>query len=177
MQSRAVAAAHECGVLLIAEKSFVDQTRETARTAAKTARESRRPNLKQEDFWRDLKWEEWFAAKIGEKLPLIMAERFMRFARQHAEQTLFEFERAPNAMRSGLLALELFPRKEHAGIMGDSNVPSIAQHLSIITRFNAWLRDNDPSKLKLTGETRRAWLEDFAPVAQFIDRLRGNRPK
>ena len=80
---------------------------------------------------------------------------------------------SPNVMRSGLLALRIYPQKEHEQPEGDVPLDPPASHLAIVNRFVLWLQGwKKKHRTELTPEERARLITDFGPVIAFIDELR-----
>ncbi len=170
----AIRDAHEAGRLLISEKVWLLDIRNRAREAANNARASGVPADPGAVRHKDLTWQIWYDSNYATAIPEELAERFIRLARHHEEQTVFSFDRAPNLMRSGLLALALYPAKQHDIVEGDVILPKAASHLVVVNRFCDWLakwrRRLPVGGLSLNERARL--LTDFDPIARFIDELR-----
>ena len=169
----AVKAAHKCGQLLILEKAWIDETRAKAKEQVKLAKNNEQAPDPQMTFWQDLDWPTYYDANFAKEITREQADRFVHLAKTHEGQGTFEFLKAPNVMRSGLLALQVFPPKQHEPVPNDVRLPPLASHFQVVHRFAIWLdgwrRKHGPT---LSANERGRLLADFAPVAQFIDALR-----
>lgn len=186
LTKQAVTEAHTVGQLLIAEESWLGSQlamREIA-LAKKEGRLSGKNASALAEFGERLARKNWskefgihFDSKYAEALPRELADRFIRLAKRHAQtgqkdQEAFTFYDDPNLLRSGLLALNIFPAKQHEPIEGDAKPPRLAIYLALINRLIAWARET-----KLTTESATALLIDFAPVIAFVDRLKSKAAK
>lgn len=171
--SKAIGAAYECGRLLRAEKEWLEIKRDEAREQVKLLRENGQTLDATLTFWRDADWQTYFDANYSKAITRERAARFARLAAEHDHQTTFAFDDSPNVIRSGLLALDLFPKKHHDAIPGDVPLEKAAGHLVVINRFALWLHGyRRKHGAKLSVNERGRLLADFSIVAQFIDRLR-----
>ncbi len=169
----AVSHAHECGKLLIAEKAWLLEIRDSARDKLKLLKNNGQPATPQETFFKDADWQTWYDAQYASALDQETAERFIRLAKAHEDQTTFDFADSPNVMRSGLLALHIYPAKLHEEVEGDVPLEKPASHLAIVNRFVLWHQNwKKKHATTLTDNERGRLLADFGPLSLFIDELR-----
>lgn len=78
-----------------------------------------------------------------------------------------------NMLRSGILALDMLPKKEAPKIEGDRPAPRTTSHLALVTRFKAWhvwwRRQNDHKRA--THEQVTQLKEDFRDLIAFCNDL------
>ncbi len=161
----AISAAHRCGALILKEKKWFE-----SHPISKKHRNALGEIVQGE------KWSTWFDSKIKPSLPPEAAKAFTRLAKRHEGQRSFTFDRDPNVIRSGVLALGIFPRKKHAKVEGDLSFPKVAKHHEIVNRLVAFERElASKTGGSLNDNQRGRLLADFAPIASFLDRLRNPR--
>ena len=172
----AVKHAHECGKMLLAEKIWLLEVRDKAREKLKLLKENGQPATPAETFWKDADWTTWFDAQYAKEIPVEIADRYTRLAKAHEHQTTFGFDDSPNVMRSGLLALAIYPAKIHEQVEGDVPLQKLATHLALVNRFVLWMATwKKKHKNPLTLDERARLITDFAPVIAFVDELRTPR--
>ena len=133
-------------------------------------------------------WSSYYEITFGKVIPDRTARRYMQLAAasgrnakaELAEDYKSDFrtsEQNGNMLRSGILALDMLPKKELPKIESDKPAPRINSHLALITRFKAWhvwfRRQNDHKAA--TPEQVAQLREDFRELIAFCKDLEGGR--
>lgn len=166
---KAVKAALACGQLLLAEKDWFDRTLGRKHKDGDGSLVPAQP------------WASYSDATYGKSIPPAEVTRYMKLARRHEGQGEFQFgdPRGANVIRSGILALELFPAKVHEPIPEDARMPSVASHLAAVNKLASWWRQMSAKYRahKLPDAIRDQLVRDLAPIIEMVDVLRSGEAK
>lgn len=129
-------------------------------------------------------WSSYFEINFSKILPLRSAQRWMGLARAHgagarslssktSAGVLPGSSGGDDSLRSGILALGIFPVKTPAEVAGNRTTPTFTSHLAVVNRFKKWhaamrkRRDYEP----MTQTQREQLRKDFREVHEFCQEI------